>query len=99
MLTRAARSARLVRHDALDAAREPVREPYWCHKHRRTCLPTSGALRFLRRYSNDVAARVAAFSALRPPGARADVHHLDVRELRARAARRRARDLAALRRA
>ncbi|HET6174782.1 MAG TPA: site-specific DNA-methyltransferase, partial [Gaiellales bacterium] len=42
VLTRAARSARLVRHDALDAAREPVREPYWCHKHRRTCLPTSG---------------------------------------------------------
>jgi SAM-dependent methyltransferase len=82
VLTRAARSARLVRHDALDAAREPVREPYWCHKHRRTCLPTSGALRFLRRYSNDVAARVRAFSALRPTGARADVHHLDVRDLR-----------------
>lgn len=81
VLTRAARSARLVRHDALDAAREPVREPYWCHKHRRTCLPTSGALRFLRRYSSDVAARIAAFSALRPPGARADVHHRDVRDL------------------
>ena len=81
VLTRAARSARLVRHDALDAAREPVREPYWCHKHRRTCLPTAGALRFLRRYSNDVAARVAAFAALRPPGAHAAVHHLDVRDL------------------
>ena len=82
VLTRAARSARLVRHDALDTAREPVREPYWCHKHRRTCLPTSGGLRFLRRYSNDVAARVAAFGELRPAGARADVQHLDVRELR-----------------
>ena len=82
VLTRAARSARLVRHDALDAAREPVREPYWCHKHRRTCVPTAGALRFLRRYSGDVAARVAAFAALRPPAAGADVHHLDVRELR-----------------
>jgi DNA modification methylase len=81
VLTRAARSARLVRHDALDAAREPVREPYWCHKHRRTCLPTTGALRFLRRYSNDVAARIEAFSVLRPPGVRADVHHLDVRDL------------------
>ena len=51
VLTRAARSARLVRHDALDGARTPVREPYWCHKHRRTCVPTAGALRFLRRYS------------------------------------------------
>jgi DNA modification methylase len=82
VLTRAARSARLVRHDALDGAREPVREPYWCHKHRRTCAPTVGASRFLRRYSQDIAARVAAFCALRPPGVRADVHHLDVRELR-----------------
>ncbi len=82
VLTRAARSARLVRHDALDGAREPVREPYWCHKHRRTCLPTSGALRFLRRYTHDVAVRVAAFGTLRPPGAAASVHHLDARELR-----------------
>jgi hypothetical protein len=87
VLTRAARSARLVRHDALDGARTPVREPYWCHKHRRTCLPTSGALRFLRRYSQDVAARVSAFAMLRPSGAEADVQHLDVRDLRlARAA-------------
>ena len=82
VLTRAARSARLVRHDALDGAREPVREPYWCHKHRRTCVPTVGALRFLRRYSGDVAARVAAFAELRPAGARARVDHVDVRELR-----------------
>ncbi len=81
VLTRAARSARLVRHDALDGAREPVREPYWCHKHRRTCSPTAGALRFLRRYSHDVGRRVEAFSALRPAGACAAVHHLDVRDL------------------
>ena len=71
VLTRAARSARLVRHDALDGARRPVREPYWCHKHRRTCLPTAGALRFLRRYSHDVAGRVAAFGAAAPGRSRA----------------------------
>jgi hypothetical protein len=82
VLTRAARSARLVRHDALDGARTPVREPYWCHKHRRTCVPTVGAGRFLRRYSHDIAVRVAAFGALRPEGAAAAVHHLDVRDLR-----------------
>ena len=81
VLTRAARSARLVRHDALDGAREPAREAYWCHKHRRTCLPTSGALRFLRRYTHDVAARIAAFGALRPARVAAAVHHLDAREL------------------
>jgi hypothetical protein len=45
-------------------------------------VPTAGALRFLRRYSNDVAARIAAFAELRPAGARASVHHLDVRDLR-----------------
>lgn len=81
VLTRAARSARLVRHDALDGARRPVREPYWCHKHRRTCVPTVGALRFLRRYSHDIAGRVAAFGALRPDGSHALVEHADVREL------------------
>jgi DNA modification methylase len=82
VLTRAARSARLVRHDALDGARTPVRDPYWCHKHRRTCMPTAGALRFLRRYSGDVAERVAVFAALRPRGAGASVQHLDARDLR-----------------
>jgi DNA modification methylase len=82
VLTRAARSARRVRHDALDGARQPVREPYWCHKHRRTCLPTAGAQRFLRRYSQDIADRVAAFAALRPGGITAAVHHLDARDLR-----------------
>jgi len=81
VLTRSARSARLVRHDALDGARRPVREPYWCHKHRRTCVPTVGALRFLRRYSHDIAGRVAAFGSLPPPGLAA-VHHLDARDLR-----------------
>jgi DNA methylase len=82
VLTRAARSARLVRHDALDGARSPVRDPYWCHKHRRTCAPTVGALRFLRRYSNDVAARVTAFAAVRPADADAVVQHGDARGLR-----------------
>ena len=82
VLTRAARSARRVRHDALDGARHPVREPYWCHKHRRTCVPTLGARRFLRRYSQDIADRVAAFGALRPAGRTAAVHHLDARDLR-----------------
>ncbi|MDX6572688.1 MAG: hypothetical protein QOC86_1844 [Gaiellales bacterium] len=82
VLTRAARSARRVRHDALDGARRPVCEPYWCHKHRRTCVPTVGAQRFLRRYSQDIADRVAAFGALRPGGIAAAAHHLDARDLR-----------------
>ena len=36
VLARAARSARLTTHFDLDFPRAPQREPYWCHKHRRT---------------------------------------------------------------
>ena len=45
-------------------------------------MPAVGAQRFLRRYSRDIGGRVAAFGALRPDGAGATVHHLDVRDLR-----------------
>src|ERR671934_2276925 len=40
ILSRAARSARRARHFDLEAPRAPVTEPYWCHKHRRRCVPT-----------------------------------------------------------
>ena len=39
VLARAARSARLTTHFDLDFPRSPQHEPYWCHKHRRTCRP------------------------------------------------------------
>ncbi|MDQ3866010.1 MAG: site-specific DNA-methyltransferase [Actinomycetota bacterium] len=65
VLSRAARSARLARHDDLDFPREPVRGDYFCHKHRRVCHPVREAEKFLRRYVEDAVRRVAAFADLR----------------------------------
>jgi hypothetical protein len=65
ILSRAARSARLTTHFNLDAPRAPVRGPYWCHKHRRTCRAVAEAEKFLRRYTEDTLRRLQAFAALR----------------------------------
>ena len=65
VLSRAARSARLARHDDLDFPREPVRGEYFCHKHRRVCRPVAEADKFLRRYARDAARRVREFGDLR----------------------------------
>ena len=43
VLARAARSARLTTHFDLDFPRVPQREPYWCHKHKRECVPVQRA--------------------------------------------------------
>jgi hypothetical protein len=65
VLSRAARSARRVPHHALDEARHPINEPYWCHKHRRECRPVQDAARFLRRYASDSVRRLAEYAELR----------------------------------
>ena len=65
ILSRAARSARRVPHYELDWPKEPVREPYYCHKHKRICYPVTEALKFLERYSYDVYRRIRAFQTLR----------------------------------
>ena len=65
VLSRAARSARLARHDDLDFPREPVRGEYFCHKHRRVCRPVEEAEKFLRRYVRDAVQRVQEFADLR----------------------------------
>ena len=78
VLSRAARSARLARHDDLDFPREPVRRDYFCHKHRRVCRPVAEAEKFLRRYVRDAAQRVRDFGDLRTDAA-VDVLHGDAR--------------------
>jgi DNA methylase len=78
VLSRAARSARLTTHFDLDFPRAPVTEPYWCHKHKRTCRPVGEALKFLRRYTLDTIRRVREFAALRS-GAEVSVVHGDAR--------------------
>jgi len=80
VLSRAARSARRVPHHALDEARTPVLEPYWCHKHRRTCRPVDEAARFLRRYAADTVRRLAEYAALRKDVA-VSVLHADARDV------------------
>jgi hypothetical protein len=65
VLSRAARSARLTTHFDLDFPRAPVREPYWCHKHRRECRPVEEAAKFLRRYTDDTLRRLREFAGIR----------------------------------
>jgi hypothetical protein len=77
VLARAARSARLTTHFDLDFPRRPQREPYWCHKHRRTCTPVQEADKFLSRYLLDTLERLKAFQRLRVRGRRAEVVHGD----------------------
>ncbi len=81
VLARAARSARLTTHFDLDFPRVPRREPYWCHKHRRTCTPIDRADHFLRRYALDTLARIKQFARVRARGREALVLHGDSREL------------------
>src|SRR6266581_1918600 len=80
VLARAARSARRTTHFDLDFPREPQREPYWCHKHRRECRPVETAAQFLRRYTLDTLGRLKEFAHLRARGRTATVIHSDVRE-------------------
>jgi DNA methylase len=81
VLARAARSARLTRHFDLDFPRTPQREPYWCHKHRRTCRPVEEADKFLARYLLDTLDRLKAFQRVRTRVRTARVLHGDTREV------------------
>jgi hypothetical protein len=81
VLARAARSARRTTHFDLDFPREPQRDEYWCHKHKRICRPTEAAAPFLRRYLLDTLARVKAFARVRARGCAATIVHGDARDL------------------
>jgi DNA methylase len=81
VLARAARSARLTTHFDLDFPATPQREPYWCHKHRRTCSPVQEADKFLSRYLLDTLARLREFQRVRGRGRMAQVVHGDATEV------------------
>ena len=81
VLARAARSARLTTHFDLEFPREPQREPYWCHKHRRTCRPVEEAGKFLGRYLIDTVDRLKSFQRVRARGRAAEVLHGDARSV------------------
>jgi 16S rRNA G966 N2-methylase RsmD len=65
ILSRAARSARLIPHYDLARPKAPVRGKYWCIKHKRYCEPTNEALVFINRYSYDTIERLKEFDNLR----------------------------------
>lgn len=81
ILSRSARSARLTPHYDLDFPKRPVREPYYCHKHKRTCRPVGEAMKFLRRYTLDTIRRLREFSLYRSDR-RVAVLHTDARTVR-----------------
>ena len=65
ILSRAARSARLTAHYDLDFPTRPMRQPYFCHKHKRTCRPVDEAAKFLTRYTADTVRRIREFDDVR----------------------------------
>ena len=65
---------------------QPQREPYWCHKHRRTCRPVEEADKFIGRYLLDTLERLKAFQRVRTPGRSAEILHADARDLRSKEA-------------
>jgi len=65
ILSRATRSARLIPHYDLARPKKPVREKYYCIKHRRVCEPINEAMKFINRYSWDTIRRIKEFDKLR----------------------------------
>lgn len=65
ILSRAARSARLTTHFDLDFPRTPTTQPYYCHKHKRSCRPVDEAAKFLSRYTLDTVRRIREFAEVR----------------------------------
>lgn len=80
ILSRSARSARLVTHYDLDCPKKPQTEPYFCYKHGRTCQPVDEAYKFLYRYTLDTLDRVKEFAAIRTK-ASVMINHADSREV------------------
>jgi 16S rRNA G966 N2-methylase RsmD len=65
ILCRAARSARQIPHYDLARPKKPVKEKYWCIKHKRYCEPVDNAIKFINRYSLDTIKRIKKFDKLR----------------------------------
>jgi len=69
ILSRSARSARLITHYDLARPKKPIRDTYWCIKHNRYCEPINEALKFLIRYSYDTIDRIKEFHKIRTKAA------------------------------
>jgi len=80
VLSRATRSARLITHYDLARPKKPIREKYYCIKHRRTCYPVDEAMKFINRYSWDTIRRIKEFDKMRT-AAKIKVIQADSREV------------------
>lgn len=80
VLSRSARSARLVTHFDLDFPKKPQTTPYFCYKHGRTCQPVNEAYKFLFRYTLDTIDRIKEFAKIRTKASIA-VYHADSRQV------------------
>lgn len=67
LLSRTIRSCRLTTHFELATLSEPVRGPYYCHKHNKICEPVTTIIPRLKYYSIDTIRRIKEFSILRKP--------------------------------
>ena len=68
LLSRTARSCRLVHHYDLATPKVPVRAPYVCYKHMgKTCEPVTTIVPRLRFYSTDTVRRIKEFQTARRP--------------------------------
>ncbi len=65
ILSRSARSARLIPHYDLARPKKPIRGRYWCIKHKKYCEPINEALKFINRYSWDTIRRIKEFNKLK----------------------------------
>lgn len=81
VLSRSARSARLVTHYDLDFPKKPQTTPYHCYKHGRTCTPISEAYKFLLRYTIDTLERIKEFSKIKT-NAKVLLYHNDSRSVK-----------------
>jgi DNA modification methylase len=81
ILSRSARSARLVTHFDLDFPKKPQKGPYYCYKHDRTCKPVEEAYKFLVNYTIDTFERIKEYQKIRTD-ASVVVKHADSREVK-----------------
>ena len=65
ILSRSARSSRMIAHYEVDFPKKPYSEDYYCLKHDRICHPTKNSIAFLKRYCKDVVNRISEFQYIR----------------------------------
>ena len=78
ILSRTARSSRMIAHFEVDYPKKPRAEDYYCVKHKRTCHPTKDAYGFLKRYCTNTVQKIKEFQNVRQD-VYTEVKHADSR--------------------